>query len=215
MPLKNFFFRNLKWLFFCHFAKLPCILPFFEIECYCYCFEFDFSSTENSGWVERARKLSQDVGPPNSASQQLLDENPKHSKSVWWKIKENLKSELLFEHREIKIDNFFFGLNRLTSARSFRRRLVTFEDKHDLKKIHGEISSDYYYWSPDTFDGVRNTLFHIHKDSQQNYHLKLVKKNIKKSIGFLISSSIPAVALVPNNNWRKNGSVPLGSVAKV
>ena len=110
MPLKNFFFRNLKWLFFCHFAKLPCILPFFEIECYCYCFEFDFSSTENSGWVERARKLSQDVGPPNSASQQLLDENPKHAKSVWWKIKENLKSELLFddEHREIKIDNFFW-----------------------------------------------------------------------------------------------------------
>ena len=178
MPLKNFFFRNLKWLFFCHFAKLPCILPFFEIECYCYCFEFDFSSTENSGWVERARKLSQDVGPPNSASQQLLDENPKPCQKCVLKDKRKLEKWIVIWWWTSRNQNrqFFFGLNRLTSARSFRRRLVTFEDKHDLKKIHGEISSDYYYWSPDTFDGVRNTLFHIHKDSQQNYHLKLVKK---------------------------------------
>ena len=130
------------------------------------------------------------------------------------KDKRKVNCYLMMNIEKSKSTISFFGLNRLTSARSFRR-LVTFEDKYDLKKIHGEISSDYYYWSPDTFDGVRNTLFHIHKDSQQNYHLKLVKKNIKKSIGFLISSSIPAVALVPNNNWRKNGSVPLGSVAKV
>ena len=183
---------------FCHFLKLNVIVIVLNL-----IFHLLRTLAELRGpanWVRMWGPLK-----PKTCQKCVMKDKRKLEKwiVIWWWTSRN-------QNRQ-----FFFGLNRLTSARSFRRRLVTFEDKHDLKKIHGEISSDYYYWSPDTFDGVRNTLFHIHKDSKQNYHLKLVKKNIKKSIGFLISSSIPAVALVPNNNWRKNGSVPLGSVAKV